>query len=72
MDIIDFQARLSARLAADAAYAKRMERIGPLQDVLARVIRKMGDLGVSDSDVAGVLRHAADVLAEAKTGASGS
>jgi hypothetical protein len=62
MDIIDFQARLSAKLAADAAYEKRMERIGPIHDVLARVIRKMTDFGASDSDVAGVLRHAADVL----------
>jgi hypothetical protein len=53
MDIIDFQERLSAMLAADAAYAKRMGRIGPLQDVLARIIRKMRDLGASDSEVAG-------------------
>jgi hypothetical protein len=62
MEPIDFQSRLSAKLADDAAYAERMGRIGKMQIILSQAFRKMREIGASDADIVGVLRHAIDVL----------
>lgn len=65
--IIDFQAKLRARMSPDSEIDKQMDVVFLALAELAETIESIRSLGADDRQVVRILRHAADEL-EQSTG----
>jgi hypothetical protein len=61
-DVTDFQERLRAKEAADAAYFEHLDRKSAAVGIIAKAIEHMRDVGLSTEDIAQSRSHAVDVL----------
>lgn len=61
-NVADFQGRLKAKEAEDAAHFGHFDRKSAAVAIIAKAIERMRDVGMSSNDIAQSLRHAVDVL----------
>jgi len=59
-NLISLVERLKARAAEKKNYRDHLLRISAARGILAKSIKAMRDAGVTESEIVGVLRHAAD------------
>ena len=62
MTVIGFHSTRDGQLAQDSESQRDSDRKLKMSDVMDKTICEMRNLGASDKEIAGTLRHAVDVL----------